>query len=113
AVIFWSLPMGRLSALFLLLLSAPAQAQTGDIVPGPNLVVEGIPPIPAALADKIGRYTEFRSAHLADWHPTRREMLIATRFGDTTQVHQVKFPGGARTQLTFFPDSVGGASYPA
>jgi Tol biopolymer transport system component len=34
-------------------------------------------------------------------------MLITTRFADTAQVHQVKIPGGARTQLTFFPDRVG------
>ena len=38
-------------------------------------------------------------------------MLIETRFGDTSQVHQVKFPGGARTQLTFFPDRIAGAAY--
>ena len=37
-------------------------------------------------------------------------MLIATRFGNTNQVHVVKAPGGARTQLTFFPDRVGGGA---
>ena len=31
-------------------------------------------------------------------------MLIATFLGDTPQIHLVKFPGGARTQLTFFDD---------
>ena len=69
-------------------------------------------PIPLALAEKIGRYTEFRSAHLLDWHPMQRQILIGTRFADTTQVHQLKSPGGARTQLTFFADSVGGAACP-
>jgi dipeptidyl aminopeptidase/acylaminoacyl peptidase len=59
----------------------------------------------------VARYTEFRSAALADWHPTRREMLVTTRFGDTNQVHHVQFPGGARSQLTFFADAVGGAHY--
>jgi Tol biopolymer transport system component len=39
-------------------------------------------------------------------------MLIATRFADTVQVHRVRFPGGARTQLTFFPEPVRGASFP-
>ena len=38
-------------------------------------------------------------------------MLIGTRFADTVQVHEVKMPGGARTQLTFFPDRVSGAVY--
>jgi dipeptidyl aminopeptidase/acylaminoacyl peptidase len=38
-------------------------------------------------------------------------MPILTRFADTGQVHVVKFPAGARTQLTFFPDRVGNTIY--
>jgi dipeptidyl aminopeptidase/acylaminoacyl peptidase len=82
------------------------------VAPYENLVVEGIPPIPAALAEKVDRYTNFRSAFLASWHPTRREMLISTRFADTFQIHEVKMPGGARTQLTFYPDDVRNAQFP-
>ncbi|HEY8713776.1 MAG TPA: S9 family peptidase, partial [Candidatus Acidoferrum sp.] len=69
-------------------------------------VVDGVPKIPASVAEVAGRYGSYRSASLADWHPTRREMLIATRFGDTPQLHLVKMPGGERRQLTFFNDSV-------
>ena len=79
------------------------------IAPNENLVAEGIPPIPAALAEEVRRYTEGRSARFLDWHPTRREMLVSTRFADTPQVHLVKAPMGARTQLTFFPERVGDA----
>jgi dipeptidyl aminopeptidase/acylaminoacyl peptidase len=86
-------------------------AQPKTVAPGDNLILEGIPPIPQALADRVARYTDFRSAILADWHPTKHEMLILTRFADTAQVHRVARPGGARTQLTFERDSVGGASY--
>lgn len=100
-----------LRALAALVLATMAWAQSDDIVPNENLVAEGIPKIPASLAQSIGRYSEFRTAAFADWHPTRREMLIETRFGDTYQVHQVKFPGGDRTQLTFFPDRINGAQY--
>jgi len=92
-------------------LSVAAWAQNGEIVPNENLVAEGIPKIPAALGASVARYSEFRSAFFTSWHPTRREMLVETRFGDTNQVHQVKFPGGARTQLTFFPDRIAGAWY--
>jgi dipeptidyl aminopeptidase/acylaminoacyl peptidase len=88
-----------------------AAAQTAEIAPNENLVAEGIPKIPTSLADSVARYSEFRTATLASWHPTRREMLIETRFGDTNQVHQVKIPGGARTQLTFFPDRIADAEY--
>ncbi len=93
------------------LLAAVAFAQSDEIVPNENLVAEGIPKIPASLAESVGRYSEFRTATFANWSPTKREMLVETRFGDTSQVHQVKFPGGARTQLTFFPDRVGNAIY--
>lgn len=80
--------------------------QTAEVVPGDNLVVEGIPKIPAALADDAGRYAEFRVAAFMSWHPSRREMLVITRFADTYQVHRVRSPGAARTQLTFFKDNV-------
>ena len=104
--------MKRILCLALLLLfSTFTFAQGDEIVPNENLVAEGIPKIPASLAGSVGRYSEFRAAGFASWHPTKREMLIQTRFADTSQVHQVKFPGGARTQLTFFPDRVAGAYY--
>jgi dipeptidyl aminopeptidase/acylaminoacyl peptidase len=88
-----------------------AFGQSDAVVPGDNLVVEGVPRIPAALAEEIRPYTEFRGAGINDWHPTTREMLIYTRFADTVQIHQLKFPGGARTQLTFFKDQAWQASF--
>lgn len=92
--------------------ATPAGPALPVIQPADNLVVEGVPAIPKALAERLQRYTEFRSAGFSSWHPRRREMLISTRFADTPQVHRVAFPGGARTQLTFFADRVGGAKYP-
>jgi dipeptidyl aminopeptidase/acylaminoacyl peptidase len=89
----------------------PAAAQEPAIAPGENLIVDGVPPIPASLADTAGRYSSYRGATLADWHPSRREMLIATRFGDTPQLHLVKMPGGERQQLTFFADAVGNGTF--
>lgn len=95
----------------LLVLTFSVIAQTSEPVPGDNLVVEGIPNIPASLTESVGRYIEFRTAALLSWHPQKREMLISTRFADAKQVHQVKFPGGARAQMTFFKESVDSASY--
>src|SRR6185295_8516640 len=88
-----------------------AQTSSPTITPGENLVVEGVTPIPVAVADEVGRYTEFRTATLASWHPVRREMLIITRFADTPQLHLVKMPGGDRKQMTFFPDRVAGGLF--
>ncbi len=96
----------RVAALLLLLCVAyPLAGQQDVVAPGDNLVVEGIPAIPAGLAADVDRYGNFRGASMTSWHPTKREMLISTRFADTAQVHVVKFPGGARTQLTFFRDA--------
>jgi dipeptidyl aminopeptidase/acylaminoacyl peptidase len=104
--------MMRITVAFMLLVStALAQGPGGTITPGDNLVVEGIPQIPATIAEDVRRYTEYRSAALASWHPTRREMLISTRFGDTPQLHLVRMPGGDRKQLTFFPERVAGGSF--
>ena len=76
-----------------------------------NLVVEGVPAITPELRKDVGRYLEFRAAAFNSWHPQRREMLLSTRFADSTQLHLVKAPGGARQQLTFFPDPVAGGSF--
>ena len=86
------------------LVSIPAQ------VPD-NLVAEGVPAIPPELRADAGRYLEFRSASFSSWHPVRREMLVSTRFADAPQLHLVKMPGGARRQLTFTPEPVGGGSF--
>ena len=89
-------------------------AQLGAQAPLPvpeNLKPQGIPAIPAAGMDRAARYNESRSALLQDWHPTRREILITTRFADVPQVHRVAMPGGARTQLTFYPERIGRAHY--
>jgi dipeptidyl aminopeptidase/acylaminoacyl peptidase len=104
--------MRRIFLLFaVLVVTTSSFAQTDFVAPNENLVAEGIPQIPASLAESVRRYSEFRSGFFESWSPTKREMLIATRFGDTNQIHQVKGPGGARTQLTFFPDRVAGAVY--
>ncbi len=94
-----------------LLLSCPLLAQPGFIPVTDNLVVEGVPPLPASLAEEVRTYTEGRGASFVDWHPQKRELLISTRFGNSNQLHRVVMPGGARTQLTFFAEPVGGATY--
>jgi dipeptidyl aminopeptidase/acylaminoacyl peptidase len=105
--------MKRSVLLLAVLLGAAVSslAQNATIAPAENLVVDGVPKIPSAVAETAGRYGAVRAAGLSDWHPTRREMLISTRFGDTGQLHLVKMPGGARQQLTFFADAVGGGRF--
>ena len=90
----------------LCVLAMDAKGQDGVVAPGENLIVDGVPAIPASLAETAGRYGSFRAALMADWSPVAREMLIATRFGDVPQLHVVKAPGGARQQVTFFVDAL-------
>ena len=83
-----------------------ATAQVPD-----NLVVEGVPTAPKELKADAGRYLEFRSASFSSWHPTKRELLITTRFADANQIHEVLMPGGARRQLTFTPEPARGGRW--
>ena len=104
-----------LAALFVLLptllVGAQQPAPDATLAPAENLIVQGVPPIPSSLAEQVSRYTDFRAALFTGWHPTRREMLINTRFADTAQVHHVKMPGGARTQLTFYKEPARGGLF--
>jgi dipeptidyl aminopeptidase/acylaminoacyl peptidase len=94
----------------LLLLAGAAHA--ADLVPNASLVTDGIPALSDSIVAEAGPYAESRAASFVAWHPQRRELLVSTRFADTPQLHRVTAPGGARTQLTFFPDRVTEAHYP-
>ena len=102
----------RAPELFVLLCCAGGlhAADAPLAVPG-NLRADGLPAISSAVFSEMARYNESRSAVLVDWHPTRRTILISTRFGDVPQLHRVAMPGGDRQQLTFFPDRVSGGRF--
>ncbi|GGE77019.1 S9 family peptidase [Sphingomonas prati] len=67
-----------------------------------------VPAIPQSVADAVQRYQNSRAALFEDWLPDG-SMLIATRFGETQQLHHVRAPGAARTQMTFAAEPVAGA----
>ena len=87
-----------------LALGAVAMAQPATREVG-NIVYDGAPATPPALQAAIAPYYNARSAVFEDWLPDG-SMLIATRFGDTTQIHRVQRPGADRTQLTFFGEPI-------
>src|SRR5258707_12960210 len=105
--------MNQLVALFCVsvLWAVAACAQPDTVTPNENLAADGVPPVPLSLVEGAQRYSNFRAAGFASWNPVQREMLIATRFADSYQVHQVKMPGGARTQLTFSSEPSLGAQF--
>lgn len=75
-----------------------------------NLVMEDIPEIPNEIVDSLNRYQNVRSASFQDWTADGRGIYIATRFGDVNQVHRVDMPGGARHQVTFYDEPIGGVT---
>jgi len=85
-------------------------AQTKDaddvLAPNPNLHLSGIPPIPASLAKRIAPYADFTPRSAVSWHPSKRELVVATRAGNTTQLHLVSGPGAELVQLTRGADPV-------
>lgn len=93
---------------FVVLLSGLVFSQSREIG---NLVIDGIPDIPPRIAERMNQYQNVRAAAFLDWNPNGPGILISTRFAETSQIHYVERPGGARQQLTFFKEPVGGGSY--
>jgi len=89
---------------------SPAHAQSGRIERG-NLIIDGVPGLDGALAERLARYSATRDAVFLDWLPDGG-MLISTRFGNARQIHRVAAPLGMREQLTFYPDPVTQAAVP-
>jgi dipeptidyl aminopeptidase/acylaminoacyl peptidase len=100
--------IATLVGLLLTCLAASAAPPKVQRVERGNLVIENVPEIPAALAERTNQYQQARGAVLQGW--LGDTLLVTTRFGDTSQVHRVAFPGGDRHQLTFFPEPVGTAA---
>jgi dipeptidyl aminopeptidase/acylaminoacyl peptidase len=67
----------------------------------PNLLQVGVPAVPEELWQRAERLLEARSARFLDVSASGDEVLIATRFGQSSQLHVVDRPMGARTQITF------------
>jgi dipeptidyl aminopeptidase/acylaminoacyl peptidase len=93
-----------------LLTAAPALAQPAVVAREQGtLVMENVPVTPPEVREGLRRYQNVRSAGFIDFMADG-SMLVATRFGQTSQIHRVTAPGADRTQLTFFDEPVGGAS---
>lgn len=76
-----------------------------------NLVLDNVPSVETPLTARLDDYLNSRGASFVDWLPDD-SLLIATRFGDTEQLHRVSAPLGAREQLTFYREPVSTARAP-
>ena len=75
-----------------------------------NLVMEGIPEIPDEIVASLNRYQNVRFAAFQDWAADGKSLYISTRFADVSQIHRVDMPGGARNQITFSAEPIGGVN---
>lgn len=91
-------------------LSVPPALADESIREVGQLVFDGIPEIPTRIQEKTNQYQNVRHASFADWAPDGG-LMITTRFGETSQVHHVAAPLGARRQITFFTEPVNNASF--
>lgn len=82
--------------------SVPAQVERREVG---QLVYEGALAASPELQATISPYYEVRAAVFEDWLADG-SMLVATRFGQTEQIHHIAKPLGARTQLTFFDEPI-------
>lgn len=95
----------RLAALAALSLALALPALAAERVEVGNRVTVGVPELPADLIERLDRYQNTRPSNFAGW-ASDGELLIGTRFGETSQVHRVRAPLGMREQLTFHKEPV-------
>lgn len=87
----------------------PSAVQRRTVNDG-NVILEDVPPVPGEIVAALNRYQNVRAAVFRAWTTDGSGIYIGTRFGDVAQLHRVDFPGGARHQLTFFDEPVGGVA---
>ena len=76
-----------------------------------NLILEDIPSIPQALVDDLNKFQNVRSGSFRGFDSSGSQLFISTRFGNVSQLHLVKTPGGARKQVTYFDEPIGSVTH--
>ena len=76
-----------------------------------QMTLEGIPPWSDGIRTRMLQYLSSRAARLLSISDDGQALLISTRFGTTGQLHLVRSPMGARKQITFFDEPVGGGAF--
>ncbi len=72
------------------------------------LVFDGIPEANPALKERLEQYENVRTATFQSW--LGDEILITTRFGESSQIHKVSSPMAAREQITFGSEPISSVS---
>ncbi|HUE16240.1 MAG TPA: alpha/beta fold hydrolase [Planctomycetaceae bacterium] len=89
-----------------------AHSEEVDALKPPAIVTRSVPVVPAEIEERLRQYQNTRAAAFHGWSPDGKGLLIATRFGNTAQLHRVYEPSGRRDQITFFDEPVTGRFIP-
>jgi dipeptidyl aminopeptidase/acylaminoacyl peptidase len=91
-----------------------SQAQNTNADPRRPAAIETqeVPVVPPEVYQRLQQYQDIRYAGFSGWDPAGNGILIRTRFGATSQLHQVRTPAGKRQQITFFDEPVKGYPIP-
>lgn len=85
------------------------------VTPPAALTMTGVPPVPASLPARVGPYTEFRGASLADITPDGQRLLVVWRAGvkgaERAQLHLSDAPARALKQVTTAEEPTRGGNF--
>lgn len=99
------------AGLSLLFIASPAWSADDPRRPA-AIEAQDVPPVPVELAARLAQYQSVRTATFRGWAPDGTGILVATRFGNSAQLHRVYEPGGRREQITFYDEPVTGTFIP-
>jgi dipeptidyl aminopeptidase/acylaminoacyl peptidase len=106
------LPLSLLLVATLRAADDDAATANDDARRPPAVRTTDVPVIPDDVAEQLLQYQNVRAAAFRGWAPDGDGILIATRFGNSSQLHRVYEPGGRREQITFFDEPAGGRFIP-
>ena len=104
--------LSSLAALAVVAAPPSTAGAADDPLRPPAIVTQSVPPVPPELMERLRQYQNVRTAAFRGWSPDGAGVLVATRFGDTVQLHRVYEPGGRREQVTFFNEPADGLFIP-
>ncbi len=83
------------------------------LAPPPAMRVEGLPPLPSQRLAAVQRYSQIAGHQFVEWHPTRREMLVAHRpvGASATQLFLLRSPLAPLQPLTSGSDPVSSGTW--
>ncbi|HEV8486988.1 MAG TPA: prolyl oligopeptidase family serine peptidase [Blastocatellia bacterium] len=88
------------------LFASQVTPQTIEILPGDNIIAEGIPKIPALLRMSVNRYRSFYSSSLLGWDPIKRAVIISKYQLSSLQAAVVTAPGESPAFFSRFPEGI-------